>query len=251
MKKINKFFSLQKKLFMLAVFLYLIIIILLCFLFKNAFIENGKIVYSSSLLISIGVFSSLLVVDIIVTLFYSLISYFKKGKKEKVEKVTDSSLNFNAKQSKEYKAYFYEVLLSERKDLFFLFIHSILFPLYTLIMYYQLNIDNKMKYTYLLLVASCLIILMFLLNMFIVPLNKRRTELKKNITYKVNDYMITYIIENNEIEIGFNSIIFAKETKHSFIFVINKMPSIIISKEDLSKEAINFLSKKTILVKGE
>lgn len=246
-RKFSKIFPKHTICLYLSFVSYFISLLLLVLLFAlSSYTEEKKIEINLPVFASLLVSVSIGVVLIVLSLIFALTRYFKKPKEIKEEKVlSDYAFEIKDNKAKDYSANFFSVIHKSKKDLLFLLLHSLYFPLYSLIVYFQPTFKNQHNYFLLILILGIVLFVFFLLYLFIVPFNEMRND-KQSKDYIIRESDITIVIDDKEVIAKDDSFIYARETKKSYLFVSGKdTDDIIIEKDKVTdSEAIKKLEEK-------
>lgn len=224
---------------------YLSLILSMIFLYATSKEDNGKIAFQNSAILAVWICFGIFLLSIIITIVFSIISYFRKRKTypEQKEEISKLLISFSY-QIQEYTPYFLLSAYRNRKDLLLLGFHSFFLPLYSLILYFQKGIEKRLFYFYLIFLFGIFLFLLFLLFLLLIPLAEKRK--KKELSYETEIYSDKLIIREGDKErILYDSTFsFGKECKRYLLFFTRDGEGFLLPKEkmeDTSRERLSRL----------
>ncbi len=230
----------------LNVLSYYLLLISFCVLYGTSTVneESAKMTFSDDMILVSWGFFFLFVLITLINLIYHLVLYFKKRKVEEIEETIDRELmEYNAKES-HYLPYFLLSLMKNERDIKFFSFHVVAFSLYSVLIYFQKTLENRIYYFYVVFLLGVLLFIVLLAIIFLLPLSIKQQEGKREYEYRIHtDYFVRTEEEREEM-VSYYEIQKMKETKFFFLILTKDKKEYILDKEKLNEEAQTLL--KTI-----
>ncbi len=222
---------------------YYLLLISFCILYGLSTVNEESKTMSfrdDTILISWGFFF-LFVLIAIINIIYHLVLYFKKRNVEEIVNEEEKELiSYKGKESR-YLSYFLLEWMKNERDIKFFSFHVVAFSLYSVLIYFQKTLENRMYYFYIVFLLGMVILFILLCLIFISPLSKMKEEGKIEYEYHIYlDHLIRMKEDKEEI-VYFNDIKKMKESKTCFLIVTRNKNEYIFQKDKLNEEAQSHL----------
>lgn len=233
----------KKILNILCVLSYYLLLISFCVLYGTSRVntDDGKMIFRDNMILICWGFFFLLVLLCVINLIYHSVICFKKRKTEEAEETTDSELIQYKDKEDRYLPYFLISFMKSKGDVMFFSFHVIAFSLYSVLIYFQKTLENRMYYFYVVFLLGVLLFIVLLSVLFLVPLSMKKKEGKIEYEYEIYQEHLVRKKEDKEEILYYSDILKMKESNTSFLILSRDKREYIIGKEKLDEKTLNHL----------
>ncbi len=232
----------KKILNILSVLSYYLLLISFCVLYGTSTVnEENKLNFYDNMILMCWGFFFLLLLLCIINLVYHLVYYFKKRKVEEIEEMVDSELIQYKGSENKYLSYFLLSFMKNEGDIKFFSFHVIAFSLYSVLIYFQKTLENRMYYFYVVFLLGVLLFVVLLSILFLYPLSKKKKEGKIEYEYDIYTEHLVRRKEETEEILYYSDILKMKENRNAFLILSRDKREYIIQKDRLDEKTLNHL----------